>query len=420
MGGVNAVRRLWGHRDFRWLWLSQSLSSVGDRMIIIVVALFVVEQTGSARDLGIVLAAQTAPFVVLLLLGGVWADRLPRQRIMVGSDVVRFAIQALTAGLIFAGDVPIWLLATLGAGFGAAEAFFRPAYTGLIPQTVPEDLIQEAQALTQTSNNVARFVGPALATAIALGAGFGWAYLIDAATFLVSALLLLLVRARVRDPAAAAPRGSLRAELAGGYREVRTRAWVWVTLLGGLVLVFASVAPFFALGAVVARDQYGSSVVFGWLDVAAGVGTIVGALVGIRWRPLRPVASAWMMLGLWPVVIAMFALGLPLGIVLPGMGLAGFAVTLFMVWWETALAERIPPSALSRVSSYDWMVSSSLLPVGYLLSGVLAERLDAATVLAVGCAIGFVAAPLALASRQLRAVRRSGADADPASGKVPA
>lgn len=225
-----------------------------------------------------------------------------------------------------------------------------------------------------------------------------------------------MVRARTREATPAAPRGSLRTELSGGFREVRTRAWVWVTLLGGLVLVFASVAPFFALGAVVARDQYGSSVVFGWLDVAAGVGTIVGAVVGIRWRPIRPVASAWVMLGLWSVVIAMFALGLPLAIVLPGMGLAGFAVTLFMVWWETALAERIPPAALSRVSSYDWMVSSSLLPVGYLLSGVLAERLDAATVLAVGCAIGFVAAPLALASGQLRAVRRIGAGSGASGG----
>ncbi len=371
------------------------------------VALFVVDLTGSPADLGIVLAAQTAPFVLLILIGGVWADRLPRQRLMVGSDLARFAVQAITAALIFSGDIPIWLLATLGACFGVAEAFFLPAYMGLIPQTVPEELIQEAQAMTHASNNVARFVGPALATAIALGAGFGWAYLIDAVTFLASALLLLLVRARARGGASEiSPRGSLLAELAGGYREVRSRVWVWVTLLGGLVIVFASVAPFFALGAVVARDRYGSSVVFGWLDVAAGVGTILGALVGMRWRPLRPLAIAWAMLGLWPVVIAMFALGLPLVIVVPAMALGGFAVTLYLVWWETALADRIPPAALSRVSSYDWMVSSALLPLGYLLAGFLAERLDPSTVLAVGCAIAFVVAPLALASRDLRALRQ--------------
>jgi MFS family permease len=403
---VTSVRALWHHRDFRWLWLGQSLSAIGDQMIIIVIALFVVDQTGSARDLGIVLAAQTAPLVLLILIGGVWADRLPRQRIMIASDLARFVVQATVATLVFAGDVPIWLLATLAACFGAAEAFFRPAYTGLIPQTVPEELIQQAQALTLTSYNVAGFIGPALATLLALGAGFGWAYLFDAVTFLVSAALLLLVRARARGEAPTVERRSMRAELAEGFREVRSRAWVWVTLLTALVVVFVGVAPFFAVGAVVARDEYGSTGVFGWLEVAAGVGTIAGALFGLRWRPERPLAVGIMFVSIWPVPVGMFALGLPLWMVLPAMALNGAGLTLFLLLWETALAERIPPDALSRVSSYDWMVSLALLPVGYLLAGTLADRFDASAVLLIGCAVAALAGPAALLSRDLRSLRR--------------
>lgn len=382
------------------------MSAVGDQMIIIVIALFVVDQTGSARDLGIVLAAQTAPLVLLILIGGVWADRLPRQRIMIASDLARFVVQATVAALVFAGDVPIWLLATLAACFGAAEAFFRPAYTGLIPQTVPEELIQQAQALTQTSYNVAGFIGPALATLLALGAGFGWAYLFDAVTFLVSAALLVPVSARPRGEASTTARRSMRAELAEGFLQVRSRAWVWVTLLTALVVVFAGVAPFFAVGAVVARDEYGSSGVFGWLEVAAGVGTIVGALFGLRWRPERPLAVGIMLVSIWPVPVGMFALGMPLGIVLPAMALNGAGLTLFLVLWETALAERIPPDALSRVSSYDWMVSLALLPVGYLLAGILADRFDASRVLLIGCAVAALAGPAALLSRDLRSLRK--------------
>lgn len=382
------------------------MSAVGDQMIIIVIALFVVDQTGSARDLGIVLAAQTAPLVLLILIGGVWADRLPRQRIMIASDLARFVVQATVAALVFAGDVPIWLLATLAACFGAAEAFFRPAYTGLIPQTVPEELIQQAQALTRTSYNVAGFIGPALATLLALGAGFGWAYLFDAVTFLVSAALLVPVSARPRGEASTTARRSMRAELAEGFLQVRSRAWVWVTLLTALVVVFAGVAPFFAVGAVVARDEYGSSGVFGWLEVAAGVGTIAGALFGLRWRPERPLAVGIMLVSIWPVPVGMFALGMPLGIVLPAMALNGAGLTLFLVLWETALAERIPPDALSRVSSYDWMVSLALLPVGYLLAGILADRFDASRVLLIGCAVAALAGPAALLSRDLRSLRK--------------
>ena len=175
------------------------------------------------------LGAQTLPLVALLLFGGVWADRLPRHRIMIVTDLIRAALHALVAMLIFTGAVQIWQLVVIEALFGAAQAFFQPAYTGLLPQTVPEALIQDARALTESMANLAFLIGPALATALVLGVGAGEAFAFDAATFVVSALLLLRVRPRPRGEAADG-RARCSQELRAGWREVRSRTWVWVTI----------------------------------------------------------------------------------------------------------------------------------------------------------------------------------------------
>ena len=204
---------------FRNLWLAQTTSVVGDRLVIVALALFVTDLTGSATDVGLVLGAQTLPFVVFLLIGGVWADRLPRARLMIATDVVRAALHVLLAALIFTDVVEIWHLVVIEALFGTAEAFFRPAYTGLLPRTVPEPEIQEAQALSNMTNNLAELTGPALATALVLGVGAGWAFLFDAVTFVVSALFL--TRVRVRERATAGRGAADPARGAGGGLSAR-------------------------------------------------------------------------------------------------------------------------------------------------------------------------------------------------------
>ena len=198
MSNLTAQLRVLRHRDFRYLWFAQSASVIGDCIVIVALALFVIELTGDATDLGLVFAAASLPLVAFLLIGGVWADRLPRHRVMVATDLVRFALHALLAALIFASVVHIWELIAIEALFGTAEAFFRPAANGLLPQTVPEQEIQQAQGLSALSNNIGEFAGPALATALVLGFGAGWAFALDAATFLLSAALLTRVRPRRR------------------------------------------------------------------------------------------------------------------------------------------------------------------------------------------------------------------------------
>jgi len=375
-------------RNFRLLWLGQATSALGDRIVVVALALYV-DEIGSPTDVGLVLAAHSVPLVGFLLLGGVWADRLPRHRVMLATDLVRAALHALLATLILTGAVEIWHIVVIEALFGTAEAFFRPAYTGLVPQTVPEDRVQEANAVRAFTENAAQFLGPALATALVLGLGAGAAFVIDAATFLVSALFLAQVRPRARGAAPA--RARVLAELRAGWRAVRERAWVWSIIASAALVLLVSVAPLYTLGPSVAAEVHGDRGVFGIVLAVFGAGTLLGAVSGLRLRPRRPILAANLAALGWPLAVAAYALGVPLPALLALWALAGIGMALFLVWWETALAQRIPPHLLSRVSAFDWMGSLALLPLGFLLAGPLGEAFGGVEVLVAGGILGIVA-----------------------------
>jgi MFS family permease len=401
---VTSYLRVLRHQNFRYLFLGQSASVIGDRVVVVAIALFVTQRTGSATDLGLVLGSQELPLVALLLFGGVWADRLPRHRIMISADVVRATLHGALAVLILTGEVRVWQLCVIEAMFGAAMAFFQPAYTGLIPQTVPENLIQEARALTQSIENIAFLIGPALATGLVLGIGAGEAFAFDAGTFVLSALLLRRVQPRARgDTAPAAP---VWQELLAGFDEVRSRPWVWVTIVvfaGALLCVFV---PWYALAPIVARGSYGSVGVFGLLESLAGAGAVCGAIAGVRWRPDHPLKVGLVLILCWPLLGLLFAVKAPLALVTAIAAAHGFGFALLMIWWETALAQHIPPHALSRVSAYDWMGSLALVPVGYLIVGPVSGALGVRTVLGFGGVLGAGLVLLALAPRSTRELRR--------------
>jgi MFS family permease len=375
------------HAAFRRVWLSQSLSVLGDRIVLAALPLFVTDLTGSATDVGLVLGAQALPLVVFLLAGGIWADRLPRARLAAATDLVRFAVQAVVAVLILTHEVQVWQLVVSGLVFGAAEAFAQPAMTGLLPQTVEEDEFQEAHAVIQTSTSAAGLLGPAIGTALVVGLGAGVAFAVDAGTFVVSALLLYGVTARTRrsaDPDAATEHPSWRRELAAGFAEVRTRPWVWITILSGTAFLLLSFAPLFVLGPTVAKEEYGSTAFFGVILVVFGAGSLIGGVVGLRWRPRHPMPLAFVLFTFWSLVGVALSLGAPRAVVGLLALAGGLSVALFEVWWSTLLAQEIPPEALSRVSSFDWMGSLALLPVGFALAGPAGELFGDGTVLVAG------------------------------------
>ncbi len=373
-------------RNFRLLWLGQATSTIGDRIVFVALALYV-DQIGTPTDVGLVLAAHALPLVLFVLIGGVWADRLPRHRLMVATDLVRGGLHALLAVLILTGTVEIWHIVVIEALFGTAEAFFRPAYTGLVPQTVPESRLQDANGVRALTENLAEVLGPALAAALVLGLGAGTAVAIDAATFLVSAALIAGVRPRVRG-AGPPPRERLGSELRAGWEAVRTRGWVWGIIASASFVLLVAVAPLYTLGPSVAAEVYDDRAVFGVALAAFGAGTLLGALAGVRWRPRHPMRAASYGASVWPVAVLSYALGPPVWLLVVLWAAAGVGIALFLVWWETALAERIPPHLLSRVSSFDWMGSLALLPLGYVLAGPLGEALGGVEVLLAGGVLG--------------------------------
>jgi MFS family permease len=390
------------HRDFRYLWLAQSASGLGDAIVTVAIALFVIDLTGSATDLGLVLAAHGIPLVAFLMIGGVWADRLPRHRLMIVTDLARFGLHGLLAVLIFTGAAAIWQIVVIEILFGIAEAFFRPAATGLLPQTVPEEDIQEANAVTTMFLSFADFAGPALAAALVVGVGAGAAFAIDAATFLLSAAFLSRIHPRRRGSESEIEGGSVWVELRQGYREVRSRTWVWVTLASISVSLFVGLAPWYVLGPVIGKHQYGDVGVYGAVAAAFGAGLVIGSLVGVGWKPRYPMRLGMIFVLAWPPAMVLYGVGATLVLAIPALMLAGVGIALFDVWWATALADRIPPSRLSRVTSYDWMVSLGLLPLGYLLAGPLAEAFGAVEVFMAGCALALLATAAALIPRETR------------------
>ncbi len=369
-------------RQFRLLWMGQAVSAFGDGLYPVALAFAVVRLTGSAADLGLVFAAVLIPRVVLVLGGGVVADRFPRQRVMLGADVLRALMQGLTAGFLLSGGRSLWPLIALSVLYGAGDAFFQPAVTGLVPQTVRADRIQQANALLALTRSSFWLAGPAVAGALVATAGPGWAFAGDAATFAVSAALL----ARIRVPRAPVERTSFLAELRTGWREVASRTWVWTGIAYFSVSNLAS-APLFVLGPFVAQRSLGGASSWGAIVTCAGVGSLIGAAAALRFTPRRPLATGFALCGLAALEPALLARPFPTAAV-AAVAAIGFGAGAYCnALWLTALQERIPVGSISRVSAYDWLGSIVFKPAGYAFVGALVAAVGARWTLLLSAAV---------------------------------
>jgi MFS family permease len=368
-------------RNFRLLWLGQATSAFGSSLVPVALAFAVIDLTGSPSALGLVLSAGLVSRVCLLLLGGVVADRLPRQHVMIASDALRATTQGIVSALLLTGTAQIWELLVLFALFGAGDAFFSPASTGLVPETVSRARLQQANSLMGIGRDAARVSGPALAGLIVAGVGPGVAFAIDAATFAVSCASLALLR--LPSEVRTGERPGLLADLRDGWRELASRSWVWLMILKFSVSSLA-IAPFFVLGPFVAQHELGGAAAWGAIGTCGAVGAVLGNVIAFRVRPSRPLFTGCLVVALYALAPALLARPFPTAAIAAaaaiGFGAVGFSDTL----WFTVLQERIPPQALSRVSSYDWLGSLVLQPVGYAVAGPIAATIGISATLLVG------------------------------------
>ena len=395
--------------QFRLLWIGQTASAAGDALIPVAVAFAVLGIGGSATDLGIVFAAFTAAHVALVLAGGVWADRLPRQLVMVACDVVRGIGEVVLGVLLISNNAQIWHLAVGAAVIGGASAFFLPASGGLVPQTVSAGRLQQANALMSLSRSATGIFGPPVAGLLIVTTGTGVVFLVDAATFVVSAISLLMLRLA---PTEARPsQQHFLADLAAGWREVAARRWI-VAAICAFALSNMAGSSFFILGAVIANTKLGGAAAWGLILTGGAVGGLIGGVLALRFRPERPLLVGFAISAAMSLPLLALAGPLPVLLIAASSMVSLVAIELSNTWWFTMLQQHVPEHARSRVSSYDWLVSLVFQPMGSLLAGPLAATIGLPATLLGAAGLALAANLGVLLVRDVREVRWVG-DAPP-------
>lgn len=399
---MSDVREPLRHRNFRLLAAARAIDYLGNGIALTALPFAVLDATGSVADLGIVLGARSVANIVVLLLGGVLADRLPRVVVLQGSALVAAASQAVVAASVLARFDSVVLLILLGAVNGAAAGMALPAMAALTPQTVPADLLRQANALVRMGIGAATIVGASAGGVLVAALGSGWGLAIDAVSFLGMAGCLVGLRVPT-EPSDDHRTSTLRA-LGEGWREFISHTWVWVIVLQFLVCNAAVAGAIRVLGPAVAEHTAGITA-WGLALAAQMLGAVIGALLAAHRQPRRALwwGTAVSTLQVLPVLALAH---LPETIVLiVAMLLSGAAVEQINVAWEVSLQQNIPGDKLARVYSYDAFGSFLAIPVGQISAGQLAVGLGASPTLDIAAAVILSATLAVLAVPDIRRLK---------------
>jgi MFS family permease len=380
MRGTNRLQVL-REPNYRRFFVGRTASLVGDGMAPVAIAFAVLDLTGSATDLGIVLAAHSLLITALILVGGVVADRISPRLTMLRADLLSAASIGLIAVLLLTGSAAIWQLTVLYAIAGGATAFFNPASSAIVPQVIPGPRLQEGTALLNVSRNAGKVAGPVLAgVLLALGSP-GSALAVDAATFAFSAACLAGVDApRLRD---AASQSAFFSELRHGWREFFSRDWLVAVIVSAAISNALFFSCFQVLGPAVADASLGGSSAWALIAASWGVGGVAGGALALAVHPRRPLLLSESVIVLLGTPIVLLAIPATTAVIAAGALVAGLAAGLCTVLYETAQVENIPQEILSRVAAYDWFGSLALEPFGLLLVGPIAAGIGISTTMLV-------------------------------------
>ena len=363
-------------RDYALLFAGMSVSLLGDGIYLVAIAWQVYELSNVPTALAVVGIAWSVPVLLFVLVGGVASDRYDRRRLMIAADVVRGLAVAGIGALSVVGELELWHVLVLVAVYGAGDAFFGPAFGAIVPDIVPTSLLVQANSLNQFMEPFGlRLAGPAIGGFAIAELGTGGAFLLDAATFAFSALALSLIRSR---PVSRAREASALREIGAALRFVRGQPWLWGTLLSSAIGLLAFIGPVEVLVPfVVKNDLGGSADDLGLVFAAGGCGAVLAALaLGQRGLPRRHITFMYAVWTFGTLLIAGFGVAtalwqaMAISFVMQGCFTAGLVV------WATLVHRLVPKEMLGRVSGLDWLVSVSLIPVSFALTGPLAESLD--------------------------------------------
>lgn len=354
-------------RNFSLLTAAAVIAGIGGSGAPIAAAFAVLQSGGDGTDVGLVAAARTVPLVVFVLLGGAVADRLPRHRVMVAANTLNCLSQGAFAVLVLTGQARLWQMAVLSALGGTGQAFFSPAAEGMVLSSVRGEHASRAFAVFRTGVNGANVGGAALGGALVAAAGPGWVLAVDSAAFAVAGALRALLDVSAM-PGRQSAEGLLH-QLREGWREVRSRTWLWSIVVQFAVVNAVVGAAEAVYGPEVAQESLGGARPWGIALAAFGAGTVGGALIMTRWRPRRILRAG--VISIFPLALPSAALAVPVSApVLTGVMLvSGLCVEVFGVAWMMALHQEIPEEKFSRISSYDWLGSVAMVPLATAVAG---------------------------------------------------
>jgi predicted MFS family arabinose efflux permease len=369
----------------------------------IALAFAVLDLTGSKSDLGLVLTATWVPQLLLVLFGGVFADRLPRHLVMVGSNLLSGLAQGGMAVLLLTHHAQLWQLVVLQVFRGIAMAFFFPAVQGLIPETVSPSLLQQANALLGMTKNGTNIFGAALGGVLVATAGPGWALGFDGATYLISAAILAAMRLkraeRVETP-------SVWRELAEGWSEFSSRTWLWAVVASAAVGNTVWMGASLVLGPLVAKEYLGGAASWGIIMASQGAGLLAGGLLLLRFRPQRLLLVGMGAFSVAALPIFFLASLRSTPVIAAGYFVAGVSLEIFSILWAMAMQQNVPQEKLSRVSAYDALGSIVFVPLGLSLAGPVADAVGLTNALWGAGLLGTAATVAALGVRDVRELRR--------------
>ena len=402
-------------RSFRLLLTAQAISIIGDAISMIALPFAILAMGGSVGQVGLVLAARAIPNAFFLLVGGVWADRLPRRLVMLASDLIRGVIMVLVFIALVSGNGSIWVLVALMAIYGIGEAFFRPALSGIIPQTVSAPRLQEAYGLLATTPALGIAVGGAIGGALVALISPAGAIAVDAVSFGISAICL----ARMRTQGAPSPwkNRNFRKDLNEGWTAFSSRHWLVVVVVGEVLYALFVMPSIYAVGPAIADEKLNGASSWAAVVSGFGIGFLIGGLTAMKLRPQRPLILAYILCIPFAFFFIALALAPPIIVLTLAAIMAGSVISISGTLLETTITREVPQELRSRGGSFRTLGSVAMLPVGMILVGPITGAFSNTGAEVLAFVAVLVNAAIVLGTPSVRALRAKYPDAAPAAEK---
>lgn len=394
------LQELRGFEGFTSLAISRFISNVGNGVSPIALAYGVLSLPGSTgKDLSIVMAARFVPLLAFMLFGGVLADRFRRNRLVGGSDMLGSFLAATSAISLIVGFSSVWLLVLMGGLFGILNAIWWPAMSGVLPEILPKEKLQEGNAVIGLMTNIGYIIGTLSGGILVATFGAGWGLLVDAMSFFIAGVIVwnlpLIGKIKEKSP------GILH-DLIVGWKEFISRSWVITMVFAFAIINMAFESMLSVLGPLNFSDLKTGPKEWSYNLAGLSIGMLLGGIWILKVKIRKPLLLSMILIAFSVLWDFSLALELPLFFSVLAAILSGVSVEVFVVTWATSLQSHIPEESYSRVNSYDALGSYGIAPLGIVIAGPLAMHFGVHTLLWITGIITLIAALSSLLVRSVR------------------